>query len=186
MDRGPASAELASRFPTRRLYQFVQRSEPGDALLRPSYIVEPLRVVTAPTVRLHFATKNPGHWRVVSVAVVVDGHALATQTLSRNSRRGATASFDVVIGAPTAELPSPATGTLVARVAHDGQVAVDVAFGPHDRGDRRADVYSRRYFVAAHPDTLAVQLPGLQYHRFDFGKTLWIRENVDATLTERR
>ena len=58
-DRGPASADLARIFPKRRLYQFVQRTEPGHALLDPSYIVEPMQVRTGSEVTLDLTARSP-------------------------------------------------------------------------------------------------------------------------------
>ncbi|MDQ1477938.1 MAG: hypothetical protein QOE62_3167, partial [Actinomycetota bacterium] len=91
-DRGPASAELARRFPSRRLFQLVQRTEPGHALLRPSYVLEPLRIVTGSPVRLRFAATNPITNRdsqpFVVASVTVDGRTVATRTLATDSHAG--------------------------------------------------------------------------------------------------
>ena len=92
--------------------------------------------------------------------------------------------FDVVLGTPTAPLPAPKPGLLTGRVADDGQVEVDVAFGSDATGDKGADVYARRYDVSSGADGLAVQVPGQQYHRFDFAKIVWVRQNVEAQLSE--
>jgi hypothetical protein len=104
--------------------------------------------------------------------------------LDRHAHAGSTAPFAVVLAAPGARLPAARPGLLVGRVEHDGQVQVDVAFGPDANGSTGADLYERRYYVSARDDALAVQTPGEQYHRFDFGKPVWVRENIDARLAE--
>jgi len=89
-----------------------------------------------------------------------------------------------VLGTSATNSPAPRPATLFARVSRDAQVSVDVAFGPDaDRG--RADIFERRYVVARVGDGLAVQTPGLQYHRFDFGHVVWVRQDVEAHLAER-
>jgi hypothetical protein len=187
-DRGAATARLARQFPTRRLFQLVQRAEPGDALLRPSYVVEPLRIVSGTQVTLHFRTANPETNKesqpFVVATVWVDGRMVATRTLATRSRAGATAAFDVVLGPAPVRLTSARPDTLVAQVARDGEVRVDVAFGPDARRDH-ADVYERAYFVTSTRGGLEVQTPGLQYHRFAIDRVVWVRQNVGARLAER-
>jgi len=184
IDRGPASVTLAQLFPSRRLYQLVQRTEPGHPLLQPSYLVEPLRVVRGPTVRLRFDTTNTERLAFVIADVIIDGRTVATQILDRHSNTGASASFDVVLGTNTATLPTSRPGLLEARVGRDEQIAVDVEFGS-DTQRGRADIFERRYFVTVIGAGLAVQMPGLQYHRFDFGHVVWVRQNVGGHLAER-
>jgi Dolichyl-phosphate-mannose-protein mannosyltransferase len=184
IDRGPASAALAQVFPRRALYQFVQRSEPGHSILKPSYLVERMEVVRGSTVSLRFDATNSGKLPVVVAAVEVNGRTVATQVLDRRSSAGTTASFEVVLATDPTRLTSPGRGVLVAAVAANAQVSVDVAFGP-DPSRARADIFERRFFVARSGDGLAVQTPGLQYHRFDFGRVVWARENVGAHLAER-
>jgi hypothetical protein len=187
-DRGPASAELARQFPARRLYQLVQRTEPGHALLRPSYVVEPLRILSGAQVRLQFTATNPGTNRgaqpFVVATVTVDGRTVATRTLATGSHAGVTVAFDVVLAPSAVRLTASARGTLVAAVAHDGVVRVDVAFGPDARRDH-ADVYERAYFVSRTDSGLTVQTPGLHYHRFVVDKVVWVRQNVGDHLAER-
>jgi hypothetical protein len=183
--RGPASAQLAQLFPNRKLYQFIQQTEPGHPLLQPSYIVEPMQVVTGSTVSMHFDTTNAGRWPVVVASVRMDGRMIATQTLDHGSRRGAMSSFDVVLCASTAHLPAPRRGVLVAVVAADQQVDVDVAFGPDERSGNQSDIYERRYYVSPLGTVIAVQTPGLQFHRFDMGHVVWVRQNVAEQLAER-
>jgi hypothetical protein len=184
IDRGPASAALAARFPSRKLYQFVQRTEPGHDLLRPSYIVEPLHVRTGRLVTTRFEATNPAGQPLVIATLKIDGHTVATQTLDRHSSIGATLPFAVVLTSG-GDLPAPRNGLLAARIDHDAQVAVDVAFA-RDASLSNADVYSRRYFVSHAGDDLALQTPGLQYHRYDFGRVVWIREAVGSRLREQR
>ena len=184
VDRGPASVRLAQLFPTRRLYQFVQRTEPGHPLLKPSYIVEPMRIVSGAPVQLRFEATNSEKLPVVVAQVAINGRTVATQVLDRSSHAGATTAFDVVLGTSATSARAPRPATLFARVSRDAQVSVDVAFGPDaDRG--RADIFERRYVVARVGDGLAVQTPGLQYHRFDFGHVVWVRQDVEAHLAER-
>ena len=179
--RRSGSREL---FPTRRLYQFVQRTEPGHPLLEPSYIVEPMRIVSGAPVQLRFQATNTEKLPVVVARVAINGRTVAKRVLDRNSHAGATTAFDVVLGtsAPSTNASRPAT--LFARVSRDAQVSVDVAFGP-DAESARADIFERRYVVARVGDGLAVQTPGLQYHRFDVGHVVWVRQNVEAHLAER-
>lgn len=86
IDRGPVSVTLARLFPSRRLYQFVQRTEPCHPLLRPSYLIEPLRIVRGPTVRLRFDPTNTEGLPLVIADVIIDGRTVATQILARHSR----------------------------------------------------------------------------------------------------
>ncbi len=184
IDRGPASAHLAQLFPTRKLYQFISQTQPGHPLQRPSFLVEPMQVVTGSTVTLRFRARNTHDEPVVVASVQVNGRNVATQTLRRNSRVGEAAPFEVVLGSSTASLPVSRPGVLVARVGGNGQVRVDVAFGANARRDQ-ADVFERRYFVARTGQELAVQTPGIQYHRFEPGYVVWARQNVGANLEER-
>jgi hypothetical protein len=184
IDRGPASAQLARLFPTRTLYQFVQRTEPGHPLLQPSYIVEPMRVRTGSTLTLRFDATNTGTEPFVVASLKIDGRTVATQTVDRVSHAGVSEHFDVALGTNTADLPPSRTGLLVVRVTHDETVQVDIAFGPDARPDR-ADIFERRYFVTLTGPDLAVQTPGLQYHRFNFGRVVWARQNVEMHLVER-
>ena len=183
VDRGPASARLAQLFPSRRLYQFVQRTEPGHPLLRPSYIVEPMRILTGPAVQLRFDARNTTKFPVVVAYLQVNGRTVAKQTLARRSSPGAVASFGVVLGADPATLPAEGPRRLVASVARDAQISVGVAFGP-DADPAWADTFERRFYVSRGGAGLAVQTPGLQYHRFDFGHVVWVRQNVEANLAE--
>ncbi|MDQ1386483.1 MAG: hypothetical protein QOG65_3862, partial [Actinomycetota bacterium] len=183
-DRGPGSADIVRRFPSRRLFQLVQRTEPGHALLQPSYVVEPLRIVTGPQVRLRFAATNVGPQPFVVATVTVDGRTVSTRTLATDSHAGATTQFDVVLGRGPVRLTSSARPTLVAAVTRDGEVRVDVGFGPDARRDH-ADVYERAYFVSRTVAGLAVQTPGLHYHRFVVDKVVWVRQNVGEHLAER-
>jgi hypothetical protein len=183
-DRGAASAALAARFPDRKLYQFVQRTEPGHPLLKPSYIVEPMHVVRGPTVDLGFETTNPAGQPFVVASLYVDGHRVSTQVVDRASHSGAVLPIDVALAADRSDLPAPRPGLLAAAVEHDGQVEVRVAFGPGP-GPEHSDIYARRYDVARDGSDLLVQTPGLQYHRYDFGSVVWVRENVNARLRER-
>ena len=113
-DRGPGSAELARQFPSRRLFQLVQRTEPGHALLQPSYVVEPVRIVTGAQVRLQFAATNPntnrGSQPFVVATVTVDGRIVATRTLATHSHAGATIPFDVVLGPSAVRLTASGAG----------------------------------------------------------------------------
>jgi hypothetical protein len=183
IDRGPASAKIAQLFPSRKLYQFVQLAEPGDSILHPSYIVERIRVVTGQTLTLRFDATNTEDRLFAVASVKIDGRTVASQTLDRDSHSGATEHFSVELSVPGASVPRPQPGLLVARVANDGQIQIGIDFGADDRPDR-GDVFERRYFVARTGGRLAVQTPGLQYHRFDFGHVVWVRQNVGAHLVE--
>jgi hypothetical protein len=183
-DRGPASAQLAERYPTRRLFQLVQRTEPGHPLLAPSYVIEPLRIVTGSEVTLRFTATNPGAQPYVVASVSVDGGPVAARTLATRSRAGATVAFDVVLGPGPVNLTAARPDTLSARVARAGEVRVDVAFGPDARREHD-DVYARVYYVSRSGDRLAVQTPGLNYHRFIVDRVVWVRQNVGAQLSER-
>ena len=183
-DRGPASAKLATLFPARKLYQFVQRAEPGHSILRPSYLVEPMRVVTGSMVTLRFTATNTGSQPVVVASVKIDGRTVASQTLDHAAHAGKTSPFEVVLVTNAEDLRAR-TGRLVANVAADGQVEVDVAFGRVARRGSTTDVFERRYFVTRTGDHLSVQTPGLQYHRFVVGHVVWVRQNVEVHLIER-
>ncbi|MDQ1477228.1 MAG: hypothetical protein QOE62_2457, partial [Actinomycetota bacterium] len=100
------------------------------------------------------------------------------------SHAGATVEFDVVLGPSAVRLTASGRPTLVAAVARDGEVRVDVGFGPDARLDH-ADVYERAYFVSRTDAGLAVQTPGLHYHRFVVDKVVWVRQNVGDHLAER-
>ena len=184
-DRGPDDAQLATLFPTRKLYQFVQRAEPGQSILHPSYIVEPMQVKTGSTVTLRFAATNTDSQRVIVAALKIDGRTVASQTLDQTARTGTVVPFEVVLDADASKRFGARPARLVANVGADSQVEVDVAFGPDIRRGRSTDVFERRYFVTRAGRQLAVQTPGLQYHRFDFGHLIWVRQNVGVHLIER-
>jgi len=185
IDRGPADAQLATLFPSRKLYQFVQRTQPGQPILHPSYIVEPMRVVTGSTVTLRFDTTDTSGQRVIVASLKSRGRTIATATLDQNSRAGTVVPFEVTLGPNATTLPAPRHGLLVAQITDNAQVQVDIAFQSDVQGNQ-ADIFERRYFVARFGNDLAVQTPGLQYHRFDFGRVIWVRQNVGTHLIERQ
>ena len=117
VDHGPASVRLAQLFPTCRLYQFVQRTEPGHPLLKPSYIVEPMRIVSGAPVQLRFEATNNEKLPVVVAQVAINGRTVATQVLDRSSHAGATTAFDVVLGTSATSARAPRPATLFACVA---------------------------------------------------------------------
>jgi hypothetical protein len=185
-DRRAASAKLAAMFPTRKLYQFVLRAEPGQSFLHPSYVVEPMRVVTGSTVRLRFAATSTGSQQFVVASVKLDGRTVATQTLAGAARAGSVVPFEVVLEPSGSSGAASRPGVLVAGVGDESQVQVDVSYGPDAHQGPSSDIFERRYFVARTERTLMVQTPGLQYHRFDFGHVVWASQNVGRQLIERR
>jgi hypothetical protein len=162
----------------------VLRTEPGDPLLRPTFLLEPLIVKAGPTVSLPFEIENTTPQPVVTAYVSVDGETAASTTLDLASQKGARYDLTVTLVAPDVPLPPEAPGTLVARVNDSGTVAVGAAFGP-DESLADADVYERRYYVAVQPGRLGVQTPGLHYHRYEFDDEVWVRENVGPHVVER-
>jgi hypothetical protein len=161
----------------------VQRAEPGESILRPSYIVEPMRIVTGSTVTLPFVATSSGSQQIVVARVKIDGRTVVSQTLGRSAHAGMVMPFQVVLSTSPVNNAQPRHGRLVAEIARDSEVEVDVGLGPTtDQG--RADVFERRYMVARTGRQLAVQTPGLQYHRFDFGHVTWVRQNVGDHLAE--
>jgi hypothetical protein len=186
IDRGPRTSDLATAFPNRHLYQLVQRTEPGHPLLEPSYVVEPLSIRTGTTVTLPFVAVSSTDAPVVVAYVKVGGTTIDTQTLDSTSRSGRRHQFRVTLLAPDAPAPAARDGDLVARVTEDTTVQVGVGFGPDTDLDR-ADVWERRYYVAVQPgspDRIAVQTPGLHFHRYDLHGEVWVRENVGSHLAE--
>jgi hypothetical protein len=185
IDRGPGSAKLSELFPTRKLYQFVQRVEPGHSLLRPTYLVEPIRIVTGSTVTLRFNATATARQPVVVASVSIGGRTVASRTLNRVARPGEVLPFEVVLETNGADQSASRPDRLLVNIAAGGQVAVDVAFGPDGRRGPTTDIFERRYFVTRRGRDLAVQVPGLQYHRFNIGRVAWFPQDVGARLGER-
>jgi hypothetical protein len=186
IDRGPRTADLATAYPNRHLYQLVQRTEPGHPLLSPSFVVEPLTIRTGTAVTLPFVAVSSTDQPVVVAYVKVGDDLVAAQTLDAASQRGRRHPFRVTLLAPDAPAPPPRDGELVVRVPQDTTVSVGVAFGP-DADLAHADLWERRYYVAVRPgppDQIAVQTPGLHYHRYLVHGEVWARENVESHLAE--
>jgi hypothetical protein len=181
-DRGPRESDLAGQFPTRQLYQWIQRTEPGHPLFQPSYVMEPLQVKTGDTVTLGFDITGDGP-PVMMGYVSVDGVVLGKQTLDTAARRGTTHHFEVVLVAPGTPPPAPRPGTLVVAVGHDGVVQVGAAFG-RDDDLGHSDLWERRFFVATYPGRVAVQTPGLNFHVLRFNGEQWLAQNVEKHLVE--
>jgi hypothetical protein len=135
-------------------------------------------------VRLPLIATSTASRQVVVARVKIDGRTVASQTLGRRVRSGVALPFDVVLSTRPARNTNAHDGRLVAQVVRDSEVEVDVAFGPTTRQDG-ADVFRRRFDVSRTGSRLSVQTPGLQYHRFDVGHVVWVRQNVVDHLAER-
>ncbi len=183
-DRGPDSVRLAALFPTRKLYQLVQRAEPGHDLLHPSLVLEPIHIIRGSTVRLPFDATNTTGAPVVAASLRIDGRTVAHSIIEKHSKTGDIVSFDVVLGGRDSVLPRPADHELVGRIMNAGQFEVTVAFGQTRQDNPQSDEYDRRYLVSTTKHGLAIQAPGLQYHRYTFGHIVWARENVNEHLSE--
>ncbi len=187
IDRGARTVDLATQFPARKLYQWVRRIEPGDALTQRTDLIQPLRITTGRTIRLHFVVTSDNH-PVTSAYISYDGTVIAQQTIERSSTPGRRHRVDVALVAPGTATPPSKRGVLVVPVTHDGVVQVGVAFGDDQNLDT-SELYEQRYFVGtASKDAtrISVQRPALQYHLYRLGTEDWVPENVSARITERK
>jgi hypothetical protein len=187
-EAGARIADLPKQFPTRRLYQWVQRTEPGQPNGARRDVIEPLSIRTGRTVRQRFDITNTSDRRVTVGYVSIDGKVIATQTLDTASRPGRKEHLDVVLAAPDVPLPKrPAPGVLVVPVPRDSVVQIGAGFGI-DADLSHASLFERRYFVAlqaGHPDRVAVQTPGLHFRLYRNPFEDWIEEDVGPHLVER-
>ena len=85
---GHGSRHLATKFPDRKVYQWVQRADPGDSILRPSSLMEPVVLKSGPTVTLRYDVTSNDRSPVVVGYVSVNGDVAQTQVLDRHSTLG--------------------------------------------------------------------------------------------------
>ena len=88
VDRGPETVDLQDGFPDRDLYQYVLRAEPGDELLEPTYVLEPLEITRGSTVTLRYDIVNTTGQTHVLAGVQIGDRTVATQTLDDSVRVG--------------------------------------------------------------------------------------------------
>jgi len=186
VDRGARTVDLEDQFPTRRLYQWVQRTEPGDSSRTPRSFLEPLRVRKGRTVTLTFEIENPGDRPVEIVYVKVDDDIIASRVVDASARRGNRQQITIELSAGATPVQSRAANVLRAAIDHDATVAVGVGFG-RTRDLNKADLWERRYFVAydgGHRSSLRVQVPGLHFHLLRGTSPEWAPEDVGSRLVE--
>jgi hypothetical protein len=129
------------------------------------------------------ATNTAPHQQITA-RVRIDGHTVATRPIGRAAHANTALPFQVILTTSPVPDTNHRENHLEAEVSRDSEVEVDVAFGPRGFAGP-ADVVARRYSVARVGRQLAVQTPGLPYHRFDFGQSTWVSQNVDGQLAER-
>ncbi len=183
-DGGPRSYALADQFPSRGLYQWVERAKPGSQQL--VSLLEPLKLKTGRTVTLDFDLSDPDGRHVVVAYLKVNGLLVATRTLTHTLQRGRVVHLTVVLAATGTKPPASRGRVLATPVGQDGDIIVGAAYGSDANLDK-ADIYERRYFIAyrpGHPNQLSLQTPGLHFHLDRLDHTVANPEDVGTHLVE--